>query len=88
MENGKSRSLQYGTSKNLLEEVNVTKMEESFLKVESSGSNYYVKIGYNDKHENLISLTAVDGARTWYGEGMSFENDSLSFDFDFRANLC
>ena len=44
-------------------------MEESFLKVVSSGKGYYLRIKYNKENDCLISIEAVDGGRSWYGEG-------------------
>ena len=34
---------------------------------------------YDNNQNNLISLTAVDGVRAWYGEGMLSEMTALMF---------
>ena len=44
-------------------------MEESFLKVSSTGIDYFVNIKYDENKDQIIIISAVDGQNAWCGEG-------------------
>ena len=53
-------------------------MEETFLKIQSSGCSYYLMIKCPSDGDVALSVTLVNGAEVWCGDGKNSNLDLQS----------